>query len=389
MVQHGGEMMGLPRILCWSTVGLVAAGLAVSPACDSGPTGNAGDGDSGTEGDTDEDAGTDADSDTDGDADTDGDGDIDVDGDTDTDTDGDSDADADADTDTDADADGDTDDGDPCGYQSNGTVLNVADSVRVCVPPLVCNTHETCPPELGTCVDGVCRFIGGYQGLKTLPEAWATWYCTLPDGCMGVTHFNTPAMTSQIVAQALAIPTCYTDSSQPCAGIAASSPWMVGNSQLAIDPDTGTYVSDWGLGLTEATGLCYAITGPGGSAVVAMTDRCAGYCKEGDVNSNAEYQECGNYLVLGAEEVSPNCSCVGSVPNLWDECCGPAYLGCTMPMEPRCDWCASNNHPHFDLDSHTFNRVCGADAPLGSCRITEVEFLPCIEANPDWPPRSK
>ena len=55
-------------------------------------------------------------------------------------------------------------DGDACGYHDLGVRLEVAPDVELCVPSVVC-TAETCPPPLGTCVDGSCVFDEGYSGL--------------------------------------------------------------------------------------------------------------------------------------------------------------------------------------------------------------------------------
>src|SRR5262249_42775727 len=161
--------------------------------------------------------------------------------------------------------------------------------IDVCLPKVVC-TSETCPPSLGKCVAGACVFSAGYQGLRTLPQAWATYYCTLSTGgCHGVTQLEFPEVTAGEIAKSLSLPLCEGSESTKgsCVGIAASSPTVVGNSQVAIDPATGKTVSTWGLGLTESSGLCYEITGPGGTALVALTDRCGGYCKCG----GSAYQE--------------------------------------------------------------------------------------------------
>jgi hypothetical protein len=151
---------------------------------------------------------------------------------------------------------------------------------------------------------------------------------------------------------------------------------VVGNSQVAVDPSTGKFVSAWGLGLTEASGLCYELDGPGGTVLVALTDRCGGYCK----CKGSGYQECGP--CVSAPDMEPNCACVGPVPGLYTNCCGN---GCASPVEQACDWCASNNHPHFDLDTGAFGRLCGAESGAGSCRITGVRPVVC--ATPvAWPP---
>ncbi len=223
-----------------------------------------------------------------------------------------------------------------CGYQHRGTPLHVAEGLDLCMPPVVCNA-ETCPPTLGRCVDGACRFNAGYAGVLTTPEAWTTYYCTLSTGgCHGVTQIEYPEVTAMRVATGLGVPLCEgATGSGRCVGIAASNPVIVGNSQEARDPATGERARLWGLGMTEASGLCYEITGPGGVAVVALTDRCGGYCRCG----GSGYQECGP--CVNAPDMQPNCACVGPVPGAFPVCCGN---GCGTTVA-TCDWCASNTHP--------------------------------------------
>ena len=262
-----------------------------------------------------------------------------------------------------------------CGYKGLGTPLHVADGIDVCLPPVVCDP-ETCPPTLGTCVEGKCQFAAGYTGVTTLPEAWATHYCALSiGGCHGVTQVDFPEDTAKAIGQQTGKPLCDQTASDGCIGIMASSPMMVGNSQEAVDPSTNKLVGDWGLGMTEASGLCYEVSGPGGKALVAATDRCGGYCK----CNGSGFQECGP--CVNAADMEPNCPCVGTAPGLYGQCCG---LGC-QETKGDCDWCASNNHPHFDLDDGTFNFVCGADAINGSCRLTSVKYVPCLGGK-TWPP---
>jgi hypothetical protein len=54
-------------------------------------------------------------------------------------------------------------------------------------------------------------------------------------------------------------------------------------------------------------------------------------------------------------------------------------------MPVSCDWCASYNHAHFDLDVATFNKLCASRANLGSCQLSAVSFFPCA-APTSWPP---
>ncbi|MFA6034219.1 MAG: hypothetical protein WC889_15070, partial [Myxococcota bacterium] len=263
-----------------------------------------------------------------------------------------------------------------CHPDAGGVLLEVTGDIRVCLPPVVC-TSETCPPELGDCVLNVCQFKNGYLGLLTLPQAWATYYCQLDvGGCHGVTQINYPEVTASIVAANLSLKECFRgDHGATCVGIMAAPPMMVGNSQEAIDPSTGHIVKNWGLGMTEASGGCYEVTGPGGKAILAVTDRCGGYCK----CNGSGYQECGP--CVSAPSMSPHCSCVGTVPGLFTECCGN---NCPT-LKNDCDWCASNNHPHFDMDTSSFNWVCGAQGLQGSCQLSSIRYVRC--ANPlAWPP---
>jgi len=183
-------------------------------------------------------------------------------------------------------------------------------------------------------------------------------------------------VTAGKVSAALSNPLCEGYSGNgTCVGIAASSPMIVGNSQVATDPATGRTVSPWGLGLTEASGLCYSLTGPGGTAIVALTDRCGGYCK----CSGSGFEECGP--CVNAPDMVTNCPCVGTANPAYGQCCGN---GCPT-LNAECDWCANNNHPHFDLDDGTFNWVCGAQASNGSCQLTAVTYIPCLSGQ-TWPP---
>ncbi len=136
-----------------------------------------------------------------------------------------------------------------------------------------------------------------------------------------------------------------------CVGIAAAPPMMVGNSQNAP-------IVPWGLGYAEASNVCYNITGPAGNAIVALTDRCGGYCKCGVMPNVAECGPCVSDNML-----TPNPPCISNGPKSNDQ---------------QCDWCAGNSHPHFDLDTDTFNFVCGpAGTQAGSCEFSEVDLVPC------------
>jgi hypothetical protein len=260
------------------------------------------------------------------------------------------------------------------------SVLQISPTVSVYVPAQVCRP-ENCPPDLGDCDanTGECVFKNGYQGLASLPKAYATNYCSLgPDGCLGVTYVNTPYVTASRIAANRSMPVCQ-DMASPrdCVGIVAVPPRMVGNSQEATV--NGVPVKNWGLGLTEASGVCYEITGPfGGTIVVAVTDRCGGYCTCEALTAKQECGPCVN------KSLKPGCPCVGTVGGLYSQCCGLASYGCPA-LDNECDWCASQNHPHFDLDLAAFNYVCGSDGSKGSCELPAVKPVKCMDPV-QWPP---
>lgn len=261
-----------------------------------------------------------------------------------------------------------------CGYQSRGRVLQVASGVAVCLPPSTCNPSENCPRGLGDCVDDQCLPKPGYRGLATLPEAWATYYCDLATGgCDGSVLKPRPFELARALTAEYG-PLCSASSpGEACVGVAAAPPQMTGNSQIARDPRTGEYVSIWGLGMTGASGLCYRITGNSGTAVVGLVDRCAGYCKCG----SGGFNECS--ACINQPDTTTECPCIGSAPPVYSTSCAADAV--------QCDWCASNNHPHFDLDNATFAHVCGeAGLHDGSCRLSAVELVEgCFGADPNWP----
>jgi hypothetical protein len=269
--------------------------------------------------------------------------------------------------------------GSPCGYQNLGVTTQIASNIEICLPPVVCTPSENCPRGLGNCVNGKCVFNAGYEGLATLPQAWTTEYCDLPSGgCNGAVLNPLPYDVATAVAQMYGDPVC---ADQPgatgtCVGIAAPPPVMAGNSQVAIDPATGKEVALWGLGMTAASGLCYQITGAGGTAIVAITDRCGGYCE----CNGGSFNECGD--CINATDTMTDCPCVGTAPPLYTMCCGNTCGG-----TGTCDWCANNNHPHFDLDNATLMHVCGSAGTLqGSCQLSQVEIVRnCYPAVPNWP----
>eukprot|EP01126_Amoeba_proteus_P014653 TRINITY_DN1647_c0_g1_i2.p1 TRINITY_DN1647_c0_g1~~TRINITY_DN1647_c0_g1_i2.p1 ORF type:complete len:247 (-),score=29.08 TRINITY_DN1647_c0_g1_i2:63-803(-) len=84
----------------------------------------------------------------------------------------------------------------------------------------------------------------------------------------------------------------------------------------------------------SACGKCWRLQGPAGEARVQITDCCAGY--------------------------PHSCSCL--------EC----------PDKSDCDWCAHNDHLHFDLDLVSFKAVCGEEGyQAGDCRLYSASRTSC------------
>ncbi|KAJ3319999.1 hypothetical protein HDV06_005733 [Boothiomyces sp. JEL0866] len=226
-----------------------------------------------------------------------------------------------------------------CGYQNTGKLLQVKSDVTICMPQTAC-TAETCPPGLGNCVNNQCVFIGGYLGIQSDTTPWSTYYCTLASGdCDGVSQVETPLVTATKVANMLGLSLCPNspDPTKKCVGIAASSAMIVGNSQEAQFTNGTKIGNSWGLGMTEASNLCYELTGPSGAqVVVALTDRC--------LLCNIDVEDIANVMDLDIKNVA-----------------------------------------HFDLDVNAWNSVCAGHTSTGSCELQSVKPVSCL-LNVIWPP---
>eukprot|EP00483_Globobulimina_turgida_P009690 UN09709 len=103
-----------------------------------------------------------------------------------------------------------------------------------------------------------------------------------------------------------------------------------------------------------------------------ITDRCAGYC---NCAGGSNYYDCGQCVLSSGDptRIHPNCPCIGTDGDMYKTCCGND-AACGTPLNGQCDWCAANNHAHFDLDIGTFNKVCGSQAYKGHCVLKQ--FVP-------------
>eukprot|EP01084_Bolivina_argentea_P273672 466234_1 len=259
-----------------------------------------------------------------------------------------------------------------CGTSGNYRNISISNGSMVCIPNS-CD-YDSCPPKLGVCNNtyGVsnsnCIFSNGdYKGIQSYPYGVTTWYCTLNSGqgCNG-------GACGDRISQSLL-------NKYGVTGIAAVNSALYGLSQNRNN-------KIWGQGCTHNSKICYYLKGPGGAANVMITDRCAGYCTFKSVNSvwkcdpdGTLYQDCGQCDDTWDQDPSkthPSCPCIGTEGNMYPSCCGAGVSGCNSVLN-ECDWCSGNNHPHFDLDSGTFNHVCGRKAENGDCVLTKVLPFVC------------
>mmetsp|Transcript_6249 Transcript_6249/g.5582 ORF Transcript_6249/g.5582 Transcript_6249/m.5582 type:complete len:277 (-) Transcript_6249:31-861(-) len=245
----------------------------------------------------------------------------------------------------------------------------ISPTVTVYIPSITCFI-DNCPPSLGNCSESnECVFGNGYNGLLTSPTATATHYCNLTaNSCNGAAGDITNVLSEVLdYFDSLQYKYCNVTSENGCIGIAAVNPNMYGNYQAK-------FPNSWGLGLTANSSLCYKLTGSNEKFVtVAVTDRCGGYatCPPHEV-SPAESSNC-----LPPFDPSPSTNLT-----LLCQCQGTAGIFGNCNKNNTCDWCAASNHPHFDLDIHTFNYLCGSDGfYAGHCSLSSVTPIQCTKGN--------
>lgn len=275
----------------------------------------------------------------------------------------------------------------PSGISPEGSYQVINPNVTIYRPKVAC-TPVTCLESYGgKCqADGSCKYPPGFEPLVDYPHAMATNYCELESGgCSGALGDPRDFINN--------VKNCVINGSSPESppngpvdektrfGVTANPPIMIGDSAESYDLVNKSQVKVSYQGTTPYSGICYDIKGPTGRAILVPYDRCAGYCKQGcgktpDSPENGNL-ECGSCLQSPDFKPKPNCPCVGKTP-LDGKCCGKSEYGCGT-LDGQCDWCASQNHPHFDLDNGTYNTVCKDEAGvLGSCELTTVKPFKCI-----------
>eukprot|EP01112_Ceratiomyxa_fruticulosa_P014844 TRINITY_DN42_c0_g4_i5.p1 TRINITY_DN42_c0_g4~~TRINITY_DN42_c0_g4_i5.p1 ORF type:complete len:808 (-),score=191.67 TRINITY_DN42_c0_g4_i5:236-2659(-) len=241
-----------------------------------------------------------------------------------------------------------------------------------------CSGHGSCSGGQCVCRDGFtgrdCSLPpGGFTYSR--PTATVTYFCTLASGgcapgmCIGGGDFTADNLPDGIDGICALNPTIY------------GSRYAYANGQFAI-PRTlnGQYTF-----VGQSCGTCWRLTKGSVSVTVTVVDRCAGYCRANaagtcDANAfNVQESECGNCINGGHSSV-PVCSCYS--PNATNA--SPKGF-CNSNQAINCDWCSNNDHPHFDLDDVTYNKLCGADGAAGHCDLDSFQMISCGMFKGPWP----
>ena len=268
-----------------------------------------------------------------------------------------------------------------------------------------------------------CTWPPGYQPFKVHPHAMFTNYCDLESGgCAGALgdpmNFTLKIRNHSLHGLNPEQPPNGPITANTRFGATANPPLMIGNSGLGFSFLTGKAVTDQYQGATGLSGICYDVLGPyGNRAIIMAVDRCGGYCRMGcttpdDINTQFDINppECGICVATtGLPGPAPAQPCVGvDVSNSvnYRNCSGLLKYGCQdyslNPQTPvankayaSCDWCAAQNHPHFDVDTLTFNVLCGVSGFLnstdgqvgdGSCEALRITPFRCTQPGEFWDP---
>lgn len=166
-------------------------------------------------------------------------------------------------------------------------------------------------------------------------------------------------------------------------GYAKTPPLMSGNEGSVKNLFTNALVTTMYQGTTGNSLYCYDVIGPIGRAILVVSDSCtasSGLCLT-DGNTppvcNSIVTSAATCAVPGCDSdplniVHPGPQCVGTAPPLYTT---------NGSFAATCDWCSSQNHPHFALDSATFSAVCGSGTGQNAnCELTSVMPFRCLQS---------
>lgn len=237
-----------------------------------------------------------------------------------------------------------------------------------------CSGHGQCSGGKCACTDGYtgrdCSVPPG--GFKYATPATVTQFCQLETGgcaagmCVGGGQFDGSNLPPGVD------------------GVAALNPTLYG-SRYAYAAGSGMGVPNTLNGMYsfvgQSCGTCWKLTRASVSIVVTVVDRCAGYCRATTTSpqtcsaSADGGKECGECIQAG-QTSAPQCSCLSS-----DHTAG----WCGGVATAHCDWCAANDHPHFDLDITAQMKICGDQAYSGLCSIDSFQMVACPDMLGPWP----
>jgi len=207
------------------------------------------------------------------------------------------------------------------------------------------------------------------------PAAVLTWYCDLNSGqgdgsgCAGMCIGSMQDMATGNMWK-------LTDNlPYGVRGVAAVNPTFFGERKTGSNQSPlGNYVSHG-----KACGKCMRLTKGKKDRTVLVVDRCAGGCKK-----MAEQESCAgtNHTNIDLERQVECTHCFPQFPEHGQ--INPLPSGVVPEARGQfqsVDWCAQNDHAHFDVDRGTIEYLCGKDE---TCTIDDWEEVECSALEGNW-----
>jgi len=208
-------------------------------------------------------------------------------------------------------------------------------------------------------------------------SATLTWYCDL-----GVTDGGGEGCAGMCIGSMLDITTggmWNLGAALPpgVRGVAAINPTLFGERRTGSDQSPlGNFVSHG-----KGCGKCFRLSAGERSRVIMVVDRCAGGCKKRKGKS-----ECLGPNSEHPYDYNDQIECMHCFPQYPER--GPINpLPSAINVESHgafqpVDWCAQNDHPHFDVDKGTARFLCGLGQD--TCTIDTWEEVQCGAVQANW-----
>lgn len=280
-------------------------------------------------------------------------------------------------------------------------IVTIAPNISIYLPRIE-TTPDTCLTSLGGTAlnESYCSWTGSYKPWNTR-QAFATSYqCSNGNiQCPFILGDPTPVFTAAQQYSIGKIGPLGSITASTIFGYVALPPMMIGNYRgTASNANPNSFTSNpiisSNQGTTSISTLCYDVQGVNGARAILIAGyRCAGDCFtdiSGTTCTNSSNQllnDCSLCAENSANTIQPGPPCIGSVGDLYPSCYGNGPY-CTGPNQGNgdpCEWCSSQNHPHFAIvDSNNINRpvltqICGFDdAANGVCQLNFVQPFQCL-----------